>query len=368
MKKLTIVGVGLIGGSVGLGLKRIKAPFYIIGTSRNIENLKKAYKVGAVDYYTTDFIEATKDSDIVMICVPVEKIVLFTENIIDTLKKGCIITDAGSTKSEILKKIDRLIIKKRKAVYFVGAHPLAGSEKTGVEFAKGHLFENAYCLITPGKTSCDKIDEIKDLWKSLNAIVVEMDAYVHDKIVGAISHLPHIVATALINTVGRNCSNIAGLDALSFAASGFRDTTRIAGSDAGLWKDIFLSNRKAILPLIDKFINELNRFKRYISPDRKDKLIETLNTAKGFKDRVSGLSHKGIIPGGFEIYLDVEDRVGVIASISGILRDVKINIKDIAVVKSREDGSGALRIGFESDEDRNFAMKVLKEKGFSVFR
>src|SRR3989339_39044 len=219
--KVAIVGVGLIGGSIGLALKNSKIKIdSIIGVGRNVERLKLAKKLGAVDEFTVDIENGVKDADFVFICLPVTLIADTVKKISLFCKKEAIITDVGSVKSAIVKKIEKYFtFKSILQPVFVGGHPIAGSEKTSVKFASKNLFQNAMVVLTPTKkTDKNALKKMKFIWEKMMASVKIMTPEEHDKIISFTSHLPHALAFSLVNAV----------DNLEFAGSGFKDTTRIA--------------------------------------------------------------------------------------------------------------------------------------------
>jgi prephenate dehydrogenase len=238
-KKITIIGVGLIGGSIGLAIRKRKLAREVVGVFRHAQTAKRALRCKAVDKATMDMKEGVEGADLIIIASPVHSIPGLARYAIRFADKGAIITDAGSTKSWIVSDIDKAI-GRSKAVSFVGSHPMAGSEHTGVEFARPDLLEGSPCIVTKtSRTNKAALAKVAKFWKSLGARVEIMDPAEHDKSVALISHLPHIVAFSLAGCVPEG--------AMRYAAEGFKDTTRVASSDADLWADIFFSNKKEVL-------------------------------------------------------------------------------------------------------------------------
>ncbi|MEW6558131.1 MAG: prephenate dehydrogenase/arogenate dehydrogenase family protein [Elusimicrobiota bacterium] len=268
---IAIIGVGLIGGSIGLAIKDSKLKIQnVTGIGRNIERLKIAKKLGAVDKITTNFREGVKDADIIFVCLPVSLIADTVKKIIPFCKKGAIITDVGSVKTPIVKKVENFLfpIPSSLSPVFIGGHPIAGSEKTSVKYASKELFKNAVVILTPTtKTKKNALDIIKNLWKKMGAKVKIMSAEKHDKILSSTSHLPHIVAFSLVNSV----------DNFELVGNGFRDTTRIASSDPEMWADIIFHNRTNVRRTIRKFINELKKIEKAKS---KKELLNYFRKAK----------------------------------------------------------------------------------------
>lgn len=276
MKKVAIIGVGLIGGSLGKALKEKKLVKEVIGIGRNELHLKKALKEKAVDKITFDYKEV-KNADLIALCLPIQQIIEFGKKILPYLQKSAIVIDVGSTKKEIVSFFSR------KNVCFVGCHPMAGSEKVGVENAKADLFNHQPCIITPIKTTNQKsLKIIKKLWEQLGADVILLTPFIHDYLVGAISHLPHIVATTLVNVV----KDISTQEIKKIIGKGFIDTTRIASSSSILWTDICFSNKKQILKLIDLMILKLNEIKEFIENENYEKLKIQFEKAKNFREDI----------------------------------------------------------------------------------
>ena len=273
-KKITIIGLGLIGGSLALAIKEKKLAKEIIGVSRRKSTTRRAVKEKIVDFATLDLEEGVKDSDFVIIAAPVFKIVEIAGTIAPFLKKGAIVTDAGSTKKYIVKGIERI---KLKGAYFAGSHPIAGSEKSGIEYADKDLFKGAYCIITKtSNTNKKALDKIKRFWKALEMKVITMPLDRHDRLLSKISHLPHAVSVSLVNSAGRKD--------IGFAAGGFRDTTRIASGEPGLWKDIFLTNRENLIKDIRMLKKELSKIETALKNSNSASLLKFFSNAKVIRD------------------------------------------------------------------------------------
>jgi prephenate dehydrogenase len=269
-KKISIIGVGLIGGSIGLAVKKCKLADEVMGlTSRQI-TLKKALKSKAIDRGSLNLKETVKDADLVILAVPVNKISAILKSISPHLKQGCLVTDIASTKEEIVKIAESTLPK---SVFFVGTHPMAGSEKRGVDFAEANLFNNSVLIITPtSKTDKKSLDKIRQFWRKLGARVISLSPKKHDGIVASVSHLPHAIAVSLMNAVSSvDCK---------FAAGGFKDVTRIAKSSEVIWDGIFTSNKREIVKKIDFFIKELNDFKTALKKTDNDKIRRKLKQAR----------------------------------------------------------------------------------------
>ena len=259
-QKLVIAGVGLIGGSLALDMRREGLVKTIVGFGRSEGNLRTAKKKGIIDQYFLREQEIPPDVDFLMMGTPVQAIVPLTAAFLPRLKPGCIVSDVGSVKGEIVKGMEKLLPSE---IHFVGAHPIAGSEQWGAEAAVENLFSGRRCILTPGKnTDPAALKKMVTLWKRLGAKVEIMDAQIHDQVLGVVSHLPHVVAYALVNALDQ--TEVNGIDLKTFCAGGFKDITRIASSRPELWRDICLLNRKAVSKSLGTYIRNLEKMKRWI--------------------------------------------------------------------------------------------------------
>jgi prephenate dehydrogenase len=251
-KRITIIGAGLIGGSLAQAIKESGSAAEVRGYFRKESSLRKAKKLNILDGCYRDLKRALLGADLVILATPVQSIIEIGSKIKELLAQDAVITDAGSTKAEIVAKLGRLYPKN-----FIGAHPLAGSEKKGLEHADPKLFKDKVTILTPtDKSSKDTLKRLRSFWKGLGAKVVVLDPKSHDKLLSKISHLPHILMYPLLDIIAE--------EELRLASSGFRDATRIAASDSKIWSDIILSNRKNILKDIDSYIKKLQSYGRVI--------------------------------------------------------------------------------------------------------
>lgn len=267
MKTVAIIGVGLIGGSLGMALKLKK--YKVVGIGRNLDKLKLAKQCKAIDEYTTDIKEGVRKSEIIVLSTPVDVILQLTKELVPHVNETSIITDVGSTKYEITKLIRRLKLRN-----FVPGHPLAGSEKQGVRYATPHMFENAKVILTPIEfTNEICVKEIEKMWKTVGADVMVMSAKKHDELIARTSHLPHIISAALINYLSKKGIHVIK----NLAAGSLKDLTRISESDPSLWSSICSYNAENINKSIDEFLNELKNVKKRLS---NKKIYDYLKTAK----------------------------------------------------------------------------------------
>ena len=283
LRQITIWGVGLIGGSLGLALKKNGFHGKRIGLGRNIGRLENARKLDAVDDITTDLMEGIQDSDLIVLCTPVTLVPIFTKHIVESIvpqQRRIVVTDVGSTKSVIVRTVEEeLKATKSDSVAFVGGHPMAGSHETGVDAAHANLFQGAKCLLTPTQnTDKEAFQLVENLWKFVEAVPHVCSPEVHDLLIGAASHLPHLMASILANTVADVDSQ--GTDAIDFTATGFRDSTRIAAGSPELWTGIFLQNKEVILTLIDNIANNLQDFRDKLQKNDEIQIERILESAQ----------------------------------------------------------------------------------------
>ena len=264
---ITIVGVGLIGGSIGSAIKTRAVARHVVGVGRDERTLERARVGGAIDAYCTSIAEGVRDCDLAVICTPVDRIAEDVLTAAAAAPERCVITDAGSTKSRIVRDVAAKLAP-GKAEY-IGSHPLAGSEKRGAAYSNPNLFVDRVVVVTPTADSDrETVSVVEHFWQQLGSRVVRMNPEDHDRILAATSHLPHAVASAL--------AGVTQPDWLGLSAGGFRDTTRIAGGDPELWAAIFLSNRDAVLESIASYEKRLNEFQELLETNDREGIIRWL--------------------------------------------------------------------------------------------
>ena len=279
-QKIAIIGVGLLGGSIGLAVKRRRLAREVAGFVRRPESLKDCEKAGAVDYATTDLLAAVSDADLVILCTPLSQMRSRVAEMLPALKRGAMVTDVGSVKASVVRELESLVQKS--GAHFVGSHPMAGAEKTGVRAARADLFVNAVCVVTPAKKSnAAAVRKVEAFWKSLGARTLRLSPAQHDALVSRSSHLPHIVAAALANLV---LAPARPEIQSALCANGFRDTTRIASGSPEMWRDIILTNRENLRVVLDDFVRELQKVQALLRAADARKLEEFLATAKHRRD------------------------------------------------------------------------------------
>lgn len=288
-KKAAIIGVGLIGGSLALVLRNKGMASEIVGIGRGLPNLEAAKRLKIVDSFTTDVAEGVKDADLIVLAVPVLKMADTIMQAAPYLKSGCIVTDVGSVKGSVIEAVEPLIPK---GVHFVPGHPIAGTENSGAEAAFPELYIERKCILTPTPGTDEKaLKAVKAMWEAAGSAVVVMDASVHDIILAAVSHLPHMIAYTLVNTVAD--MEASGEDVISYSAGGFKDFTRIASSSPEMWSDICAMNKGPLLKTIEEFRKRLDKLKGLIEKESYPELKAEFERAKGARDSlIKGRKYK----------------------------------------------------------------------------
>ena len=281
IERLCIIGTGLIGGSLARALREAGACQEVVGAGRNTGNLQTAVDLGVIDRYDTDLAQAVSGADMVVVCVPLGAMEDVFRAIKDQLAEHAVLTDAGSAKGSVIEAVQRAF--GRVPDFFVPGHPIAGTEQSGVEASFPGLYKDRRVILTPlPETSANATDRVRDMWEAAGARVTEMDPLHHDAILAATSHLPHVLAYTLVDSL----SKLDDSDELfEYAAGGFRDFTRIASSDPVMWRDICLANGDAIQLMIEHFIGDLQGLKRAVQHHDGQQLLEIFTSAKAARDR-----------------------------------------------------------------------------------
>ena len=356
-KTIYIAGLGLIGASMALGIKRDHPDYEILGYNRSQASRDIALERGMIDRATDDFASFAPLADVIILTLPIKQTIAFLQKLATLeLKEGVIISDAGSTKSAIVTTAEKCFGDK--PVRFVGAHPMAGSHKTGAASADVNLFENAYYIFTPSSlTTPDTLEEMKDLLSGLHARFIEIDAEEHDRVTSQISHFPHILASGLMEQTATYAEEHEM--ARRFAAGGFRDMTRIAESEPGMWTSILLSNRETIIERIEDFKRRLDEVGQAISKGDENQIWNFFNQAREQRQAME-IHKRGGVDSSYDLYVDVPDEEDVILRILELLRGtslVNIHINE----ENREDVHGILQISFKNAQDLKRAEQVITE-------
>ncbi len=281
LKKLLIIGVGLIGGSLALALRKAGAVQEIVGAGRTLESLEKAVELGVIDRFTHNIKEEVPGSDVVVVATPVLSFDATIQTIAQSNYHDSIVTDVGSVKKQIAESTERHFSTDYSG--FVGAHPIAGAEHSGVSAAFANLFDGKRTILTPtDRTGDEAVEMVRNMWVTTGSVVSDMDVNLHDDLVAASSHLPHLIAFGLVHYIANHQRNRECFD---LAASGFYDFTRIASSDATMWHDISMANSEAIARELEGYINELSAILRSVTNRDGATLEDILTTAKSTRDR-----------------------------------------------------------------------------------
>lgn len=281
INKLCVIGVGLIGGSLARALRKAGVVKHIIGAGRDEVMLKQAQQLGVIDSFSTNLTEAVSNADIIVLAVPLGAMRDVMSQIKNHITYKSVVTDVGSAKSSVIN--DARKVFGNLPGNFIPAHPIAGTEKSGVEASFAELYENRRVIVTPHEDSdSDALDKVKAMWTACGAEVVEMNPQHHDAILAATSHLPHMLAYGLVDTLARMDDSQEIFD---FAAGGFRDFTRIASSDPNMWHDICLANHEALVPVLEKFSDELRQLADAVRNSDSEFIKQTFTRAKQARDK-----------------------------------------------------------------------------------
>ena len=359
---VTIVGIGLIGASLGMALLR-SGKYHVMGVVRRREAIEEAIQLKAIHEGTVDMQEGVKNADIIVVATPVGSIAPITRQILQLKQDPVIITDVGSVKANIIKEITPYLAAGQ---YFLGGHPMAGGEKQGMSAADPFLLQNAvYCLTPTADTPEFVLERVKEMVLVTGAHILELEPEIHDHFVAGVSHLPHLVAAILVNTVADLEAKKPGL--LNLAAGGFRDTTRIASGDPLLWRDIFLSNQDQVIQVLKSFMQQTAELLTILENADDKGLVDKLTNAARVRQQIPQRS-KGFLAPLSEIVVVVQDRPGAIHEVLTWLAQAQINIKDIEILRVREGEGGTLRLALENDQAMENSTKILREKGFTVYQ
>lgn len=296
IQRLTIIGVGLIGGSLARALRKAGVVAEIVGCGRSESNLAHAQTLGVIDSYHQDPARAVQDADLVVLAMPVSATAAVYAAMQPGLSDTAVVTDVGSTKDSILTDLRHVLGEV--PARFVPGHPVAGTENTGVDASFAELFMERRVILTPEvSTDHDAIKLVRSIWEATGATVVEMDAVHHDEVLAATSHLPHLLAYGLVDTLATMAER---REIFSYAAGGFRDFTRIASSSPEMWADIVFANRAALLPVAERFIQNIEALRAAIESGDRDQIMAVFSRAKAERDRFAELVGRFVKPGDME--------------------------------------------------------------------
>lgn len=366
MEDITVgfIGLGLIGGSIAKAIKVKHPEITLIAYNHHTDSINKnldlALQDGTLSKVTTNLSEDFRYCDLIILCGPVLSNIKYLEQLKSVIKPASIITDVGSVKGNTHEAVKKLGLSKN----FIGGHPMAGSEKTGYDNAHARLLENAYYILTPtSETSEQQLDFMQQIVAMTDAIPIVLDAKTHDDITAAISHVPHVISASLVNMVQSN--DLDG-SMKSLAAGGFKDITRISSSSPEMWQSICLSNTDSILKFIRIFQEQLSNFEHALTSKEKNSLINLFRQAKEYRDSVPK-STAGAISSVYEVYMDILDETGAIATVATILASNAISIKNIGIIHNREFEDGVLRIELYEEEARQHTIALLRNYHYTVY-
>jgi prephenate dehydrogenase len=363
--KIGFIGFGLIGGSIAHALKKINPNYYLIAYDYHknspSSDLQAALNDQVLDQVTSLLSEGFPDCDLVYLCAPVLSNIEYLKQLKPLLRPDCILTDVGSVKTNIHEAVEELGLEAQ----FVGGHPMTGSEKTGYLNSYALLLENAYYILTPTTKTPDQMTQtLYQLVKRMGSLPIILDSREHDKITAAISHVPHIIAAQLVNLVRESDDEAEKMRAL--AAGGFKDITRIASSSPVMWQNICLTNVNEIKECLDRYISSLQIASDALNNNDGEYLYQMFDTAGEYRSAIPNKSI-GLMKKLFEVYLDIVDEAGAIATIATLLASNQISIKNIGIIHNREFEEGVLRIELYDEEAQQKAIAMLGRYNYRIY-
>ncbi len=365
IRRIAILGVGLIGGSLGLAWKKSRPKVTIIGFDTP-EVLERASKIGIVDEKAATARHAVMTADLVVLAAPIGANLRLLEEVGPHVQPGALLTDVSSVKKPIMEQA-RLFVEPENL--FVGGHPMAGAEHSSVEHADPLLFENATYVLCPPEDMTEQdqasMEELVRLIEETGARILMLGPARHDRIAAAVSHLPQMLAVALMNLAAEEQEKDDAV--LNLAAGGFRDMTRIASSSFHLWRDILIANQGAILDALGHFSRILRTLRNRLIEEDMDALEEAFERAQHLRERIPR-DMKGFLHPLADVFVYVEDNPGALYGITRTLFKAEISIKDIELLKIREGTGGTFRLGFADETAAEAALKALKRAGYRAHR
>ena len=360
-EKIGFIGLGLIGGSIAKAIRQYFPDYELLAFDKSKETLALAVQEGTIHTSCSSIDENFRGCSYIFLCAPIAYNTAYLTQLKDFLSPECILTDVGSVKTSIHEEVIRLGMEEN----FIGGHPMAGSEKSGFVNSKPVLIENAYYILTPSaKVLKEKVEAYRNFVEALKALPIILDYEEHDYVTGTISHLPHIIASSLVNFVYDTDTKDELMKSL--AAGGFKDITRIASSSPIMWQQICLKNKKNISRILGDYIEVLKRAKDAVDEESEQQLYSMFEDSKDYRDSMPN-SSAGPIKKRFALYCDIIDEAGGIATIATILASNNISIKNIGIVHNREFEEGVLRIEFYNETSSSKAAELLKKYRYIVY-
>lgn len=363
MRRIAILGTGLIGGSLGLAWRQRDPDCHITGLD-DPEVLDEAERRGAIDAKAATPEAAAQDADLVVLATPLAPMLRLMEQIAPHLQSGTVVTDVASVKTPVLNQARDVLPE---TVRFIGGHPMAGSEHQGIAHASSLLFENAAYVLSPLEEHDTPLPEahpkLIELVEALGARPMILDAERHDRIAATVSHLPQLLAVSLVNTVAQDADG----PTLNLAAGGFRDMTRIASSPFPMWRDILIGNQGPILDALSAFLHTLQTTRNRLVEEDLDALEDVFASAQDVRSDIPK-DTKGFLHPLADIFVEVKDKPGVLHELTGLLYDADLNIKDIELLKFREGTGGTFRLSFTDAADADAAVAALTDAEYRAYR
>ena len=361
MKTIGFIGLGLIGGSIAKTIRKFHPDYLILAYAKHKETLAAALNCNAIDAVLEEKDERYHTCDYIFLCAPVEYNIEYLKYLKNIISDDCIITDAGSVKGPIHKAVEELGMDH----CFIGGHPMAGSEQSGFDHSSDHLLENAYYILTPGgQVPLEKLTEFSELIDSLGSIPMVLTAEEHDFITAVVSHMPHIIASSLVNLINKLDNEAEYMKTI--AAGGFRDITRIASSSPVMWEQICIENHENISSVLDEYIRMLIQIRCSIDNQEASYLYDMFARSRDYRDSIDA-SSSGLINKTYMLYIDIVDEAGGIATIATILAMEGISIKNIGIIHNREFEQGVLKIEFYEQNALEKGCALLKKRNYIVY-
>lgn len=355
------IGLGLIGGSIAKSIRRIFPDYTIIAFDVDASALSAAVEDGTVTTPVSQIDATFTKCDYIFLCAPVHYNIEYLATLKTLIKPDCILTDVGSVKTDIYQAVLDIGLSD----FFIGGHPMVGSERSGYGAANDHLIENAYYFITPSASVAqEKVDEFSTFIEDLGAITIIYSPARHDQMTTYISHIPHIIASELVN-LAKEHDDAKGMFR-QLAAGGFKDITRIASSNPIIWEHILLSNPNNIVAGLEEYIEDLQQMVQAIHQKDSTYIHRFFSEAQQYRDSIPN-NATGVIRMNYEIFVDIPDEPGAIAGVINCISDANINLKNIGISHNREDEEGVLRVSFYENQAAVTAASLLRNAGYTVY-